>query len=85
MSLIRVGVLRGGPSSEYYISLETGKNVLTWLPMRYRGIDVLVARDGVWDMNGLPAAPAEVLRSEDVIFNAPRGQYGEGGRGQKMI
>lgn len=85
MSLIRVGVLRGGPSSEYYVSLETGKNVLTWLPMRYRGIDVLITRDGTWHMNGLPAAPEKIFRSVDVVFNALHGQYGEDGTVQKIL
>lgn len=85
MSLIRVGVLRGGPSSEYYVSLETGKNVLTWLPMRYRGIDILIARDGTWHMNGLPAAPEKIFRSVDVIFNALHGKYGEDGTVQRIF
>jgi len=41
MSKIKIGVARGGPSSEYDISLKTGANVLKFLPEKYEGVDIL--------------------------------------------
>ena len=76
MSKIRVGVLRGGPSSEHEISLLTGANVLKNLPSdKYEAIDILISKDGLW-----PDYP-----SVDVIFNALHGEYGEDGQVQAVL
>ena len=58
-SKIRVAVLRGGPSSEYDVSLQTGDTVLKNLPEKYQGIDVLIDKHGVWHVAGLPKSPGE--------------------------
>jgi len=50
--LTRVGVLRGGPSSEYEISLKTGGNVLKILREKfgdkYQTHDILIDKEGNW-------------------------------------
>ena len=76
MSKIRVAVLRGGPSSEYDVSLLTGNTILKNLPQHYYPIDVLISRDGVWHVDGLPREPHSVLTHADVVVNALHGEYG---------
>src|SRR5579872_4062600 len=84
-SKIRVGVLRGGPSSEYDISLKTGANVLQNLPEKYHGVDIFVDENGIWHLGGLPKSPDRVLNQVDVIFNALHGYYGEDGQVQHIL
>ncbi len=81
----RVGVLRGGMSHEYEVSLATGGSVLKHLPAVYRGHDILIDRQGVWYWNGLPTPPVQIARQVDVFFNALHGEYGEDGRVQQLL
>ncbi len=84
-SKIRVGVIRGGPSHEYDVSLETGKSVLAHLPEKYEKKDILITRGGVWHLQGLPVTPERLTQNVDVIFNALHGEYGEDGKVQKVM
>ena len=86
MSRIRVGVLRGGPSSEHEISLKTGENVLQFLPEeKYEGIDIVLQKDGILNMNGRPSRIQQLNYSVDVIFNALHGYFGEDGKLQNIL
>ncbi len=86
MSRLRVAVLRGGPSSEYDVSLATGQSVLKHLnEERYQPLDVLITRDGIWHLRGMPIEPERVVRQADVVFNALHGSYGEDGGVQKVL
>ncbi len=80
-----VGVLRGGPSSEYEVSLKTGASVLKHLPEKYTPHDIFISRDGIWHSHGLPRDPDRILRKVDVVFNALHGAYGEDGKVQKLL
>ncbi len=82
---IRVAVLRGGPSSEYEVSLKTGETVLKNLPQKYEGIDVFISRDGVWHVHGIEKKPADALKHVDVAFVALHGQFGEDGKVQRIL
>jgi D-alanine-D-alanine ligase len=81
----RVAVLRGGPSSEYDVSLKTGANVLKALAPKYKTKDIFISKDGQWHMDGLPVTPEKVCRSVDVVFIALHGEYGEDGQVQKIL
>ncbi len=86
MHRIRVGVLRGGPSSEYDISLKTGATVLNNLSQdKYHARDIFIDKNGEWHMKGLPIKPYEALEHIDVVFNALHGNYGEDGKLQHML
>jgi len=85
MTKIKVGVLRGGPSSEYDVSLKSGGEVLRHLPEAYQGFDVLISREGDWHFNGFPKKPGEIFKSVDVVFNALHGEYGEDGKVQQVF
>ncbi|MEX0918991.1 MAG: hypothetical protein WDZ85_03480 [Candidatus Paceibacterota bacterium] len=85
MSGIRVGVLRGGPSSRYGSSLATGASILKHLPTEFRPVDVLVDRRGNWHLNGLSASPESIKRSLDVAINALHGDFGQDGGVQQIL
>lgn len=82
---IRVAVLRGGPSSEYEVSLKTGEGVLKNLPEKYQPIDVLIDKQGVWHVDGAPILPEKLLPRIDVAFLALHGEYGEDGTVQRFF
>lgn len=81
----RVGILRGGPSSEYDISLKSGAEVLKHLPEKYHPIDIFIDRGGNWHTYGLKRVPHQALQYIDVIFNALHGEYGEDGKVQHLL
>ncbi len=82
---IKVAVLRGGPSSEYEVSLKTGAGVLQNLPEHYHGIDVFIDKKGVWHINGMPFDPKHLDKKADVAFIAMHGEYGEDGTVQRLL
>lgn len=81
----KVAVLRGGPSSEYEVSLKTGAGVLANLGEKYEGIDVLIDKKGVWHIKGLPIKPEHLDKIADVAFIAMHGEYGEDGTIQRFL
>jgi D-alanine-D-alanine ligase len=85
MSKKRVGVLRGGPSSEYEVSLKSGKSVIDCLSDKYEVLDIFISKEGIWHFLGLPIEPKNVFKKVDVIFNALHGAYGEDGTVQKLL
>lgn len=85
MKTIRVGVLRGGPSAEYDVSLKTGAGVLEALPNNYRVADILLSRDMQWHLNGVPTTEEKIFSSIDVVFNALHGAFGEDGKVQRLF
>ncbi len=91
MTKKKIGVLRGGPSSEYEVSLKTGKSVIEGLSSafnftnKYEVLDILIDKDGVWYYLGKPIKPESLFKKVDVIFNALHGAYGEDGTVQKLL
>lgn len=85
MSRKKVGVLRGGPSSEYEVSLKSGKTVIDHLSDRHEVLDIFIDKAGVWHHLGVPVQPEQVFKKVDVIFNALHGTYGEDGTVQKIL
>jgi len=82
---VRVAVLRGGPSSEYDVSLSSGETVLKNLPQKYEGVDVFISKEGVWHVGGFEKKPVDALKNVDVAFVALHGQYGEDGKVQRIL
>ncbi|MFC1751692.1 D-alanine--D-alanine ligase [Patescibacteria group bacterium] len=82
---IKVGVVRGGPSSEYDVSLKTGGEVLKALPEDYEGHDVLLSKNGEWYIRGFKKEPSKIFETVDVIFNALHGEFGEDGKSQQYF
>lgn len=83
---LRVGVLRGGVSPEYDVSLKTGGAVLRHLPTeKYMPVDVLITKDGQWHVNGRVADLPRVSKNVDVVWNALHGEYGEDGKVSALL
>ncbi len=75
-----VGVLRGGPSSEYEVSLKSGAAVLNALDKeKYEPRDIFIDRGGQWHVHGVGVTPEKALLGTDVAFNIIHGEYGEDG------
>ncbi len=82
---LHIGVIRGGPSSEYEVSLQTGGNVLKTLSETHSPVDIFISRDGKWHINGVERSPERILKNIDVVFNALHGEYGEDGGVQEIL
>lgn len=82
---INVAVLRGGPSSEYDVSLITGAAVFEHLPEKYKAHDILIDKKGVWHRGGTPKTPHKALHNIDVVINAMHGEFGEDGKVQHIL
>lgn len=81
-----VGVLRGGPSKEHEISLQTGHAIITNLPEdRFTTRDIYIDKEGAWHERGRPTTPDRVLPSVDVVVIGLHGEYGEDGEVQKLL
>lgn len=83
---MRIGVVRGGPSSEYEVSLRSGATILKHLdPERYEPIDILLTRKGEWIVGGLLSDLPTIAHRVDVIWNALHGEFGEDGKVQRQF
>jgi D-alanine-D-alanine ligase len=82
----RIGIIRGGMSDEYDISIKTGGRIIQALQ---RGglepIDMLVTRDGVFHVNGKETDIERIPEFVDGVFIALHGKLGEDGRVQKAL
>jgi len=86
MQKIRVGVVRGGLSSEYDVSLKTGENILHHLNQnKYIPIDILLSKNDEWIINGVQTDIASISSHVDIIWNALHGEYGEDGKIQQLF
>lgn len=86
MYFTTVAVLRGGPSSEYEVSLQTGASVLKVLEgTSYRVKDVVITKTGEWCVHGFVKKPEQILADVDVVFLALHGSYGEDGGVQRLL
>ncbi len=82
---LRIGVLRGGPSSEYDSSIKSGANVISHLLETHLPVDIFVSRSGEWYMHGQKKSPENILKNLDIIINTLHGFYGEDGVVQDIL
>ncbi len=81
----KIAILRGGPSSEFDISLKTGKSIIEELRDDFELVDIVVDKNGDWYAGGLRRSPQESLRGAEAVFNAMHGEYGEDGKVQQLL
>jgi D-alanine-D-alanine ligase len=82
----RVAVLRGGPSEEYPVSMQTGKAVLDALDQSdYQVKDIVITQKGDWLDSGFTRRPDHILDTVDIAFVALHGAYGEDGQVQRVL
>jgi D-alanine-D-alanine ligase len=88
--MIKVGVIRGGVSSQYDTSLATGGHVLSVLRDEqfkdtYKALDMLIDKEGILHMNGRPIQTEDIYKNVDVVFNALHGDFGQDGKLQQIL
>ncbi len=70
----RVGVIRGGAGGHYESSLRRGGEIISHisehLSDKYKTCDILVDKDHIWHMHGLPINPTDLMNKVDVVWNA---------------
>jgi D-alanine-D-alanine ligase len=82
----RVGILRGGVSPEYDISLKTGANVQRALhDAGLEAVDMLLDKNGVLHVKGIPTDLQTAKQHVDTIWNALHGNFGEDGQVQALL
>ncbi|GAA5201570.1 D-alanine--D-alanine ligase family protein [Rugosimonospora acidiphila] len=86
---IRLALLSGGRSGEHEVSRRSAASILAHLDREaYQVTEVLIGRDGRWQVDGRPVPLDEALRAlrdQDVVFPALHGPYGEDGTVQAML
>jgi D-alanine-D-alanine ligase len=86
---IGLAVLYGGRSGEHEVSRRSAASILAHLDRdAYRVTEVLIGRDGQWQVDGVPGplpVALRVLAAQDVVFPALHGPYGEDGTVQSML
>lgn len=86
MARIIVGVLRGGTSGEYDLSLKSGSALLSALPEdAYATRDIFVDKKGMWYSRGVAVSAPRALAQVDVVINALHGGVGEDGTVQRIL
>lgn len=77
MSILRVGVLRGGPEQFYNESVFWGGKILAnlyeHLGGRVQVFDIWVDKSGVWHFRGVPIVPADLASRVDVVWDTTHG------------
>jgi D-alanine-D-alanine ligase len=81
----KILVLRGGPSSEFEVSLKSGKAVIEKLKDKYFIKDCIIDKKGNWIIDGIILDPKKALLDIDLVFNAMHGEYGEDGTVQNLL
>lgn len=81
-----VGVLRGGTSNEYDLSIKTGAAILNALPEdTYDTRDILIDKRGMWHARGFPVDAIRALQQVDIVVNGLHGGVGEDGTVQRIL
>lgn len=82
----KVGILRGGVSPEYALSLKTGANVQKALhDAGLEAIDMLLDKEGVLHVRGIPTDLETAKGQVDTVWNALHGTFGEDGQVQALL
>jgi D-alanine-D-alanine ligase-like ATP-grasp enzyme len=76
---IRVGIVRGGNGEIYLSSLKNGgdiiSHILEHLSDKYKIMDILIDKDHIWHMNGLPINPSDLMNKVDVVWNTSHSTF----------
>lgn len=78
---LKVGVVYGGPSSEYKVSVNSGMNVLRYLDKKkYVSVALQIPKRGDWLVPFI-----KKIKKVDVAFLALHGRFGEDGKIQAVL
>jgi D-alanine-D-alanine ligase-like ATP-grasp enzyme len=69
----RVGIVRGGNGEDYASSLRKGGEIIAHvnehLADKYKVLDILIDKEGIWHINGMPLVPADLIHKVDIVWN----------------
>lgn len=69
----RIGILRGGTGEHYNASLKKGGDIILYiqenLSDKYQPVDILVDKDYLWHLGGIPVSPSELPQKIDLVWN----------------
>src|SRR3989344_4597428 len=69
----RIGILRGWDAEYYNTSLKKGGEVILHLHEnladKYKPVDILIDREYMWYVSGLPINPSELVNKIDIAWN----------------
>ena len=69
----KVGILRGGAGEHYASSLKKGGEIISHifenLSGKWTPLDILIDKEGIWHINGMPISPADLMHRVDVVWN----------------
>jgi D-alanine-D-alanine ligase len=80
-----IGILRGGPSTEYELSIKSGHAAQIALEDVCTVHDIFIDKKGVWHKQGVAMTPERAMHGMEVVYNALHGTYGEDGTVQKIL
>lgn len=70
--MIRIGIIRGGTGAEYYDSLSSGGEMISFIRRElsdsHTPVDVLITRDGVWHIAGKQVDAGMIASQLDYLF-----------------
>lgn len=76
----RVGILRGGQKEYYETSIKKGAELISYLVENlqdeYKVLDILIDKDNVWHVSGLPVMPIDLIHKVDIVWNMSHPNYG---------
>jgi D-alanine-D-alanine ligase-like ATP-grasp enzyme len=75
----RIGVLRGGKKEYYENSLREGGKLISHLhenlSENWKPIDILIDKENIWHVDGIPIRPADLIHKVDVVWNTACPSY----------
>ncbi|MEI7709085.1 MAG: hypothetical protein WCI76_00015 [bacterium] len=75
----RLGILRGGAGDHHSSSVKKGGEILLHihehLSEKYKPVDILVDRDHIWHLGGLPISPSELMTKVDLVWNTAHSSF----------
>jgi len=77
----RIGVLRGGTDEGYENSLREGGDFIAYvlenLGDKHKPVDILVDREGLWHVDGIPVKPFDLVHRVDIVWNTSHGSLSQ--------
>ncbi len=69
----RVGIIRGGAGEHYNSSLKRGGDIILHivenLSHKYKVLDILIDKDHIWHVSGVPVIPSDLQNKIDIAWN----------------
>lgn len=75
----RVGILRGGTGKHYASSLKEGGEIISHifenLQDNFKVVDILIDKDYIWHVNGIPVNLGDLINKVDVVWNTTHSSF----------